>query len=175
MKITKQTIFEEIRKDIADDLDKVQEHNKIVEILKPLEGKPLTGNVLNKKRLNGYECEWKYGMCHIKGKYSHLIGYDSTNAISLEKFEEWDACNGYAAQQRADTNNRLINDDAERIEKLFSAVEKHYEGLKEAIKAIENEELDSFHFPAHYNLLRLIQPTEKEREEINLSNFKYSD
>jgi hypothetical protein len=148
----------------------VMEHNEVLEILKPLNGMALNGRTLNQKRLGEkFRFVYQYGMFHIEGKNSHLIGYDSTPTIDVEKFKEWDACNGSAALNRIE---QLKNINVETAAKVFGAIEKHYELLKFLFGELEREKLGSYHFPAYYDVLRAIQGGDSDKY-VKLNDFYY--
>jgi len=114
-------------------------------------------------------------MYHLdKGGKSHLIGYNSDPYISVDKFEKFDACHGIAARERIEQNTALLNDEKRFSElvNLITTAHNHYEGLRQSIKDIENNNFDAFHFPAHYNVMNLLQ-TEKEKQRVNLHDFLY--
>ncbi len=155
--------------------DYIQEHEQIKEILLPLVGQPITGKVLNTKRLNGLKFERKYGMFYITGKYEHLIGYDSENIIAVEKtdysrgFEYFDNCSGGAAKERI---KQIQNTDKEKAFNLFSKIETHFNALRELFGQVETQKLGSYHFPAYYDVLDTIYKEENSRC-IKLTDFYF--
>ncbi len=175
-KVNADTIKAAILQDIQEDIESIKSHDAVKEILKQAEGKPINGRSLPEKKLNGYKMRTLAGMFHLdKGGKSHLIGYNSDPFVNLENFERFDACHGSAAKERIEQNNALLNDEKRLSElvKLITLAHTHYEGLKQTIKDIESKDFDAYHFPAHYDVMRLIQPNENETRKINLHEFSY--
>lgn len=168
MKITKKSIEKLVQAQIETEQSYIEEHEQIAEILKKVEGKQFNGHALNKRTLgDSLTFRSQYGMFHIDGKYSHLIGYHSTPAIDVEKFREWDACHGSAAKERIE---KLRNIDKDALLRTFRAIEKHYEALRAAFGEVEREDLGSYHNPIYYDLLRLIHSDDKH---LRLTDFYY--
>lgn len=182
----KTTIEKLIQDQISQELDYIREHEQIKAILKPLEGQPINGRTLNKKRLscfdidNGYTFSFvfKYGMFHIEGKYSHLIGYDSEPIIYINKaddisrgFSYFDACHGSAAQERI---NQLKNINVDLLAEIFGGIKDNFDNLCILFGDIERNHLGSFYNPIYYNILRAIKPDEsKSGDKLRLSDFYY--
>jgi len=181
----KTTILNLIDEQIKQESDYIREHEQIKCILTPLAGKTISGSVLNKHRLsafdndNGYTFKfvYKYGMFHIKGKYEHLIGYDSEPIITIDKndnsrgFVYFDACHGTAAKERI---NQLKNINIDLMVKVFSGIKENFETLCTLFGDIERNNLGSFHNPIYYNILRAIKPDEsKIGDKVRLSDFYY--
>ncbi len=170
------TIKAAILQDIQEDIENIKSHDAVIEILKQAEGKPINGRSLPDKKLNGYKMRTLAGMFHLdKDGKSHLIGYNSDPFVSLDKFENFDACHGSAAKERIEQNNALLNDER-RFSDLVNLIEsanEHYEGLKQDIKDIQLCKFDAYHFPAHYDVMKLIQPNEEESRKIDISNLQY--
>lgn len=130
---------------IISEQESISEHNAIKEMLKPLEGKQFNHRTFSEKNLNGFKFESKYGMFHIKGKkFEHLIGYDSDECVSVEKFEKYDACCGSAAENRI---KQIENTDFEKAFKIFNDIDKHFNLLRKLFGDLEREKLESFLFP----------------------------
>jgi hypothetical protein len=171
---------------IEQEQDYIKEHEQIKDILKPLEGKPINGRTLNDKRLNGFKFVNQYGMFHIYGKYSHLIGYEnSENTISVDGrdagvdetgltipkhrgFKYMDACNGSAAQERIDKIKAI--DHAKAFD-VFQKIETHFNELRRLFGTVENEGLGSFDFPAYYSVLSQIY--EPKNGDLKLTDFYF--
>jgi hypothetical protein len=180
----KTTILKLIDDQINQESDYIKEHEQIKCILRPLEGKTISGSVLNKHRLsafdndNGYTFKFvpRYGMFHIKGKYEHLIGYDSEPIITIDKndnsrgFVYFDACHGTAAKERI---NQLKNINIDLMVKLFSGIKESFENLCVLFGDIERNNLGPFHNPIYYNILRAIKPDKDTHSDIKLSKFYY--
>ena len=128
--LTKEKFAQILDSYIKNEQEYISEHEAIKEILKPLVGKPINGKTLNTKRLNGFKFDSRYGMFHIEGKFSHLIGYQNSSGyghsedlIAIEKsegsrgFEYFDACHGSAAKNRIEQIQTL---DKEKAFNLFS-------------------------------------------------------
>lgn len=173
--INAESIKAAILNDIQDDLDNIKSHEAVIEILKQAEGKPINGRSLPDKKLNGYKMRTLAGMFHLdKDGKSHLIGYNSDPFISVSKFENFDACHGSAAKERIKQNTALLNDEnrLNELVDLITSAYAHYEGLRQVIKAIDSRKFDAYHFPAHYNVMGLLQ-TEQEKQRVNLHDFLY--
>ena len=165
---------------IQQESEYIKEHNKIIDILKPLEGKTINGQTLNKKRLNGFKFKHEYSMFYIVGKFEHLIGYSTENIISIEPiegvtrgFKHFDACYGSAAENRIKQTQNL---DIDKVVKVFGAIEKNFNVLRELFGDIEREKLGSFNNPVYYRLLDSIFDHEKEKgsyTNIRLTDFYY--
>lgn len=181
-KLTKEKFNEILEAYIKQEQEYINEHNAIREILKPLVGKPINGRTLNQKKLNGFKFDDRYGMYHIEGKFSHLIGYQnssgyghSENLIAIEKsegsrgFEYFDACHGEAAEKRIEQIKSL---DKDKSFNLFSQIENHFNSLRKLFGEVENQNLGSYGFPAYYNVLRSIY---NEDENNNYNKPKLSD
>jgi len=182
----KTTILKLIDEQISQECDYIREHEQIKDILKPLEGQIISGRVLNKKRLsafdvdNGYTFEFysKYGMFHIKGKYEHLIGYDSEPVIIIDKtdgvsrgFSYFDGCHGSAAQARI---NQLKNINVDKLVSIFGQIKDNFDNLCTLFGDVERNNLGSFHNPIYYNILRAIKPNEsKSGDKVRLSDFYF--
>jgi len=155
-----------IQKANAQETAHIAEHNEIKAILEPLEGKPINGQTLNAKRLGTkFRLNTQYGMFHIEGQFSHLIGYNSNPFVSLQNFEKFDACHGNAAQERIEKNNAT---DTDKAGEIFGRIEAAFNGLREAFGDLERGKLSAYHFPPHYALLKEIQG---DQTEIELSKF----
>lgn len=182
----KTTVLELIKNQISQENDYIREHEQIKAILKPLEGKTINGVTLSKKRLstfdvdNGYTYKLvvKYGMFHIEGKYSHLIGYDSEPVIHVNKvgdisrgFEYFDGCHGSAAQERI---KQLESINIDMLVNIFSQIKDNFDNICTLFGDIERNHLGSFYNPIYYNLLRSIKPDEsKSGDKLRLSDFYY--
>ena len=168
-------------------LETIKEHDQIKAILKPLQGKPINGQTLNSKRLAAFENEngfpfrfvSEYSMFYIKGKFTHLIGYKtSENTIQIKSvegesrgFEYFDSCNGSAAIERI---NKLKSLDIDKVTSIFSKIDYHFNRLRELFGDIEREKLGSFENPIYYNLLQFIYPeNQKNRNEVDLFKFYF--
>jgi len=149
----------------------IAEHNKIAKILAMYDGKPIDHRTLSNKRLEGLTLEIKFGMFNIKGEFSHLIGYNSNPFINAEKFKDFDACYNSAAIERV---NKIKAIDRDKVNKAYAKIKKHYEGLKAAFGEIEDNNLGSFHYSPHYEILEYIQKDDKSsRNNVKLSDFYY--
>ena len=155
----------------------IKEHKLIIDILKPLEGKAINGQTLNKKRLNGFKFKHEYSMYYLVGKFEHLVGYTSENIISIEQiegvtrgFKYFDACHGDAAENRIKQAQNL---DVDKVVKVFGAIEKNFNSLRELFGDIEREKLGSFNNPVYYRLLDSIFDPEKEKGSY--TNIKLTD
>lgn len=167
----KTTVKQLIKEHIAQEVDYIREHKEILEILKPLDGKPINGRTLNDKRLNGYTFKPQYGMFYIVGKYEHLIGYSSSPTIDTEKFKDWDACNGSAAEKRIE---QLKNMDVKEFERIAKKIDKAFNELRYLFGDLENKNLGSFHNPVYYETLKSIfDENEGQSNEIQLYKFYY--
>lgn len=152
----------------------IKEHEEVKAILKEVEGKPINAQVLNKKRLGDFRLDTRYGMYHIEGKNSHLIGYQNSkeNTIQIEKTESHrgfiylDACNGIGAQERIKQLNALNKQEAF---KLFNAIDKHFNKLRVLFGDVERKNLGGFHFPAYYSVLENIFNDKDNNNNINTS------
>jgi hypothetical protein len=180
--MTKAQFIKILKNYIASEQDFVNEHEKVKAILLPLVGKDINGKVLNAKVLNGYKFKPEFSMYHIEGKYSHLIGYQSSeNTIQVEPtennrgFNYFDGCHGHAAIARIKTVEAVLNDTTKLNDayKAFNAVDKAYNALKSAVIYLEDAKLDSYHFAPHYEILSTLQPSDKERKDLNLHTLKY--
>lgn len=179
------TIKKIIEESINKEMDYIREHNQITAILKPLEGLSISGRILNKKRLSAFEIDngypftfyLQYGMFYIKGKYEHLIGYDSEPIIYLDKidgvtrgFKYFDACHGSAAQNRI---KQLTSIDIDKAVEIFSRIKENFENLRALFGDVERLNLGSFENPAYYSILRSIYDDKEERYKIRLSDFYF--
>lgn len=184
----KQQFVEILRAYIAKEAEYLKEHEQVKAILTPLQGQPINGRTLSEKRLSVFEQDGqkfkfsiKVGMYYITGKFKHLIGYmGSENTIQVEAtdthrgFEYLDGCHGHAARTRIQQVEAVLN-NPEKLQtayKAFKRVNDAYNELKAAIKDIEGQNLDSYHFPAHYDVMRVIQPGEEGRK-VDISYLKY--
>ena len=151
----------------------IKEHNEIKGILVEFEGKPINRVTFNEKRLKGYKLKVKHGMFHIKGEFNHLIGFDSSPFVNSEKFEDWDACNGSAAQERIE---RIKSADMEKVLKIFGQIKRNYDALCKAFGDVEREDLGSFYFPVYYEILRAIQgePDNYSKKGVKLSDMYFN-
>ena len=156
---------------IKEEEERIKEHEEVINILKPLEGKQFNFKTFNKKNLKGFKFVSENGMFYIKGKYSHLIGYGKTPGVNVEQFKDWDACNGKAAAERIE---KIRSVDIERAFKIFNQIDKRFNELRNLFGDIEIEKLDSFNFPPYYDILRLIkEDKETSSDEIRMSDFYY--
>ena len=159
-----------IKNQIAQELNYINEHNAIKEILKPLEGKEINKRTLNEKRLNGFKLDFRYGMFHIVGKYNHLLAHKSgDNLINIDLFEKNDACHYSAAQNRIEKLNNL---DVKKLTKIQKGIDKNFNALRTLFGDIERENLGSFHNPIYYNMLNDIYK-ESSIKDIKLTDFYF--
>jgi len=173
----KKSEFNKILKNYIDrESELIKEHEEVKAILKPLEGKPINGQVLNKKRLGKFRFTQSAGLYHIQGKYSHLIGYvNSENIISIQKteysrgFEYFDQCNGRAALERIE---QIQNMDREKAFSIFSKIDKHFNAMVDLFGEIKSNKLDSYYFPVFYDVLNSIYKA-KSNNDIQLTRFQY--
>lgn len=177
----KRETFDQVLNDYIDrEQDCINEHNEIKEILLPLVGKVANGQTLNKKRLGKFKLDLRYGMIHIEGKYSHLIGYQNSSGyshneslIAVEKtdfsrgFEYFDACNGSAAIKRIE---QIKESDKDKAFNLFNNIDIHFNALKQLFGQIETQNFGSYDFPVYYNLLKSIHSDDKY---IKLNDFYF--
>lgn len=143
---------------IEQEKDYQREHSEIMAFLKGLEGESISGRKFNnelKKKLPAYKADHRYGMYHLQGKYSHLIGYQNSGSglVNAEKFADWDACNGLASEERV---KQMESIDIKEIVHLFGRVEKSYNELRALFGDIETMDLGSYSNPIYYELLRAI-------------------
>lgn len=180
------TQIEQLIKDqINQENDYIREHEQIKSILIPLAGQPITGRVLNKKRLssfdndNGYTFNFvfKYGMFHIEGKYSHLIGYESEPIIAIDKndnsrgFNYFDACYGSAARERIEQLKKL---DVDKFVSILEQINISFENICTMFGDLERNHLGSFYNPVYYSALNLIKSdNDPKHTDIKLTNFYY--
>jgi hypothetical protein len=180
------TIIENIiSEQIAQEMDYVREYEQIKAILQPLEGQAISGRVLNKKKLSAFENDNGYvytfcpqfGMFYIKGKYEHLIGYDSEPVIYIDKvegttrgFKYFDACHGSAALARVD---QLKTIDVDKMALIFGQIKESFDNIRACFGNIERANLGSFHNPVYYNVLRSIYHDKENRYKIKLSDFYF--
>lgn len=166
MKTIKTLIKEAIKREES----YISEHNEILELLTPLDGKDINKRTLNSKRLGEkFKFRFQYGMFHIDGKYSHLIGYRENPTINIEQFKKYDACHGSAAEGRI---NKLKNIDVAKLEKISRKIDKHFNAIRETFGEIESNKLDSFNNPIYYDMLRNIY---KDEDNNSYSKIKLSD
>jgi hypothetical protein len=158
---------------IANEMECITEHDEIRAILKPLEGQLIT---LNAKRLGKYTLVKQYGMFYLKGKFEHLIGYDTEPVISIGEskesrgFEYFDSCHGSAARERIE---QLKSMDIDKAVKLFSEIESKFNDLCRLFGDIEREKLGSFNNPIYYNILRDIHKDAENGRGVKLSDFYF--
>ena len=156
---------------IKDEEKRIREHEEVLNMLQPLEGKQFNFRTFNEKNLKGFKFIPEYGMFYIKGDYSHLIGYRETPCVNIEQFKEWDACNGRAAAERIE---KIRSTDIERAFKIFNRIDKRFNELRELFGDIEREKLGSFNFPPYYEILKLIkEDKETSSDQIRMSDFYY--
>lgn len=171
MKTTKRNVKKTIQAQIDKEKARIEEHDQVLEIIKSAEGKQFNGRTFNKRTLGEkFEFRSQFGMFYIDGKESHLIGYHSTPEVNAEKFKDWDACNGRAAQERIE---KLENLDVDKVVKRFKTIEKHWEGLRKAFGDVEREDLGGFDNPVYYELLRSIEGDKTPRDENELYKMYY--
>lgn len=168
----KATIKRLAKESIAREETYIKEHNEVLEILKPLEGKPINGRTLNAKRLGKFKLKTQYGMYHICGNQDHLIGYvSSSNLINIELFEKWDACNGSAAQERIEKIKRL---DLDEFAKIGKKISKAFNELRFLFGDLDTKKLDSYNNPIYYDMLKSIfDENDGRSDEIQLHKFHY--
>lgn len=159
----KSTFLKIVKDQIELEKSYILEHEEIKEILKPLEGETFTHKNLNAKRLKNLQFIQEYGMHYIKGKYSHLIGYNTNPIINIENFEKLDACHGSAAVERI---KRLQTMDKEKFFKMFNEIEKTFKKLRFLFGAVETEKFGSYHNPIYYNVINTMF------EDVNDQQFK---
>lgn len=164
------TINKLIKEGIKREESYLKEHNEILDILKPLEGKPFTHKSLNKSRLKGFKFISTYGMYYIEGLYSHLIGYKSSNYISIDNFKRYDICHGEAAKKRIE---QLKNIDSVKLQKILNKISENFNELRFLFSDIEELKLGSFNNPIYYDMLRNIYNTENKKSSIELNKFYY--
>jgi hypothetical protein len=182
-KLTKNRFRKILNNYVAQQQDYIREHEEIKAILKPLEGKEINGRTLNAKVLKGYIFSPEYSMYYIKGKYTHLIGYQNSgynkgeHIIAIDKtdfsrgYNYFDSCNGDAARERI---NKVKSIDFDKAFKLFSAIQKHFDALRKLFGDVERFELDSYNFPAYYSVLDAIyKPDNNNREGVKLTDFYF--
>lgn len=164
---------------IAREQDAINEHDQIAAILRTVEGKEISGKVLNKKLLgDNLQFKSECGMYYIVGKYSHLIGYSrgKESVIAVNEtdysrgFEYFDNCQGNAARERI---NQLNNMDYGAVTKLFNEIEKTFNKLRTLFGDIERQKFGSYNNPVYYDLLRSIYNPEDQNRDIKLSDFYF--
>ena len=171
MKTTKRSVKKIIQAQIEKEQARIEEHSQILEIIKANEGKQFNLRTFNARTLGEkFNFQSRCGMFYIEGSESHLIGYHSTPEVNAEKFKDWDTRNGSAAKERIE---RLKSLDIDKVVKQFKAIEKHWEGLREAFGDVEREALGSFHNPIYYELLRNIEGEKTTRNENELYKMYY--
>ncbi len=154
----------------------IAEHEAIKDILKRYEGQTISVRILNVRTLGEFKLIKQYGMFHIKGKFNHLIGYDSEDRISIEPapysrgYEYFDACHGSTARERI---AQLENLDRAQLRNLFGGIEKHFNALRVLFGDIERQNLGSFHNPVYYELLRAIYDEGEDKKGFTLSSLYY--
>lgn len=171
MKTTKKAVEKIISDYIAEEMLNIEEHDRIAEILKAQKGKPYNRRTFSDKVMgDGLKYVPHISLVYIEGRTRHLIGYDSTPEVDPLKFEQWDACNGRAARERIE---KLKNLDIEKVTKLFSQIEKHWEGLRKMFGDVERESLGSYDNPVYYELLRNIDDRKESDRENQLYKMYY--
>jgi len=172
--MTKQEFLKVLEDLINKEKDYIKEHEKVKAILQSLEGKEINGRTLNSSRLNGFKFVRKYGMFYLVGKYEHLIGYDTENIIAIERnehsrgFECFDNCHGSAAKERIE---KIENIDIDRAFEIFSEIDRNFNALRKLFGDIDRFKLDSFNFPAYYDVLRAIYSGDSG--DVELYKFAY--
>jgi hypothetical protein len=146
------TIQELIATRIAEEQSDYNEHSEILEMLKTVEGKPLNRRTFTAKRLGDkFKFEMDCGMFYIVGpRGKHLIGYSSSECVSLKAFAGYDVCYGSAAMKRI---NQLTNLDVVRLQEIATKIEEHFTGLRKLFGDIERENLGAFENPIYYEML----------------------
>lgn len=171
MKLTKKVFKQILDNYVIEEKKYIAEHNKVKEILKPLEGREISGRLFNPKVLNGFKFETTVSMYYIIGEYRHLIGYNSENIISIEKsehsrgFEYFDNCHGGAAMERV---KQIENIDFEKAYKIFNGINETFNKLLLLFGEVDKNKLHAYHFPAYYSVLNTIHP---DAQDFRLSNL----
>mgnify|MGYP000865231480 FL=1 len=156
----------------------ISEHEEILNILKPLEGKTINGIVLNAKRLGRFKLTHQYGMFYIVGEYEHLTGYDSDPIIKIgdadkngSGFEYYDCCHGDAARKRIEQLKKL---DVDLISSIFGQIKTNFDNICQLFGDIERNSLGAFNNPAYYDLLHFIHPeNDKNNRGLRITDFYY--
>jgi uncharacterized protein YecA (UPF0149 family) len=166
------TIKTLVKEQIDQEQDYINEHKKVLEVLKPLEGKQFNLRTFNKKALQGFKFESKYGMFHLMGKYQHLIGYRETDGVNCEAFEKFDSCHWAGALERIEKLKVL---DVKELQKKANAIKKHFNELRFLFGDLEKQNFGSYHNPVYYEMLRQIYDGDgtTSQSEIELHKFYY--
>ena len=164
MKNFKNLLIQLLLTNIATEAANVKRHNTIKEFLTPLEGKKIDGHI-KRKLPEGMKLIQQYSMYYIEleGK-QHLIGYEQKSYnpeagyISIENFEKHDACHGYAAQERLDKMNSLMqnSDQLAAMARYAKNLQDTAQAFKEAAISWSEKPFDSYHNEIHYEVLRSI-------------------
>lgn len=109
----------------------IARHEKVVKALRRHEGKRITRHFNRDLEKVGAKLGFRYGMIYVDfpnpadrmHDYSHLLAYDSNPVFSLESFENSDACQGRAAQERVAAHRHwLATDSALQLEEGLAAM-----------------------------------------------------
>lgn len=157
---------------VEQEQDYIREFEEVRAMLLPLEGKEINGRTFNKKRLGAFRFEDRYGMFHIEGKYRHLIGYASRPFVSVSDFDTFDKCHGQAARDRIEQCKTV---DADRLQEIQSTMQEAFETIKAQFRALESENLGSYHNPIYYDMIRAIHDESEKRGpcKLALHDFYY--
>lgn len=125
--ITTEMIRDIIYDNLKREMQGVNYHREVTEVLKKFNGKKPTKHIANdfQKLHPDYAVNWRveYGMFHLEfwggstgrnyqDRYSMLIGYDTNPIVDVDKFQEFNASYGYAAEKRNQEREQLLNDSA---------------------------------------------------------------
>ena len=165
-----------IKKMISDRIEEEtaehDEHLAIVEMLRPLEGKPVNRVTLSEKRLQGFKLENdRHGLGSFKivgpaTEYGHNI---RAGDICLKSFRDSDSPYSKGAPERIEKLKAL---DPEVVAKTFKKIRRNFEELRLLFGDVESLGLGSFDNPIYYDLIKLAA-CDAEEKHIKLNDFYY--
>lgn len=172
MTLSKDQIIGTIQQYAEKDKSRLKEHEEIIEMLRPLEGKPWNRRTLNEKRLGKFTLRERNDMYYIVGEHEHFAAHTgnrfSDDVIDIETFRENDVACGRAAKERI---QKIENADIDRIVDLFQQIHKHWGAIIDVLKVMDKEKIDSYHFPAFYAVCKLIEPEHEQHPTVQDFSF----
>lgn len=138
--------------------------------------------LLNKRILKhlpencSYEIKYNNYYVTFPSGNQHLLGWfnGSEQSLTPEKLRHADSCYSNGSEDRITKIENILNDKDlfELILKTHNNLEKAVKNLAKIMQSYNKNDIDSFHNPIYYELIRLITPNEEKRKALN--EFRYN-
>ena len=167
------TINKMIKESLAKNQCDLDSHNEVLVILKTVEGKQFNFRTFSKKVLDHrFEFTSVHGnfyLVNLQHGQNHLIGYYNSEGVDSSKFYQLDIAYSEGSEERIKKLNSI---DVKKLVKFQKLLDKHFNAIRDLFGEVDIQNLDSFHNPVYYEILRSVYDDDtRNSRHIKLSDF----